>query len=308
MNINQRILNLLPLLHQVIEQGSFQRAAQQLHLPRSSVSKKIVQLEELIGQPVLHRTTRQLRLTELGQELLALSHGLPSLLGDIDALIDSASSALSGTVKISCATLFGQQVVIPEIHALRQLYPNITLELSFDDNFTDLIDQQIDIAIRVGHLPDSQQVAKKIGHKRRCFAASPGYLSRCGVPTHPEQLTKHQCLVFKPRSGAHDHWSFQEKGEDTVVSVAVPASLATDDVRSLIDLAMLDNGVIYADLTLLQPWLAKGDLVEVLKEFVPAEQEPIQLLCIGRSSRSRAATTIWEELAKRLPPKLNSNG
>ena len=117
MSINQRILSLLPLLHQVIEQGSFQQAAKQLHLPRSSVSKKIMQLEELLGQPVLHRTTRQLKLTDLGEELLSLSHGLPTLLTEIDSLLDSAQTTPSGTVRISSATLFGQQALIPEIKA-----------------------------------------------------------------------------------------------------------------------------------------------------------------------------------------------
>ncbi|EGR2794558.1 LysR family transcriptional regulator [Vibrio navarrensis] len=304
MSINQRILSLLPLLHQVIEQGSFQQAAKQLHLPRSSVSKKIMQLEELLGQPVLHRTTRQLRLTDLGEELLSLSHGLPTLLTEIDSLLDSAQTTPSGTVRISSATLFGQQALIPEIKALRALYPNITIQLSFDDSFTDLIAQNIDIAIRVGHLPDSQQVAKIIGHKQRCFAASPHYLSLWGRPTHPKQLAQHQCIIFKTSSSTHDHWAFQEKNQDTVTSVEVSSTLTTDDVRSMVDLARLDNGIIYADLTLLQPWLQNGELIEVLNDYVPAKQEPIQLLCIGRSSRSRAATVIWEELAKRLPPRL----
>ncbi|WP_087016924.1 LysR family transcriptional regulator [Thaumasiovibrio subtropicus] len=300
-----KILPYLPMFRLVIEKGSFQGAAAHLSLPRSSVSKKIQQLEVLVGQRLIQRTTRQLVLTEAGEHLLTLSQNLPQLLSQLETFSQAQQTEPTGVVKISSSTLLAQQCILPHLTALKARFPKVTIELNLDDNYVDLIATRVDIAIRIGHLPDSNLVARKIGEKSMCVAASPDYLQRHGTPQTPDQLSQHHCIIFKSRENTHNHWPFRVT-DGATITIDVTASLYSDDARSLLALACQGFGIVRVDPAFIAEELQTGKLVRILQRYDVDDVLPIQLVCLSRDSRSRASMAVWEYLASMLPNTLLS--
>ncbi|MEP3349073.1 MAG: LysR family transcriptional regulator [Marinomonas sp.] len=299
MNDLHNHLSHLYLFQTVARLGSFQAAATKYGLPRSSVSKKIQQLEDKIGQRLIQRSTRKLSLTDAGRDLLAASEPLNSLMEDTQRIIDEHESIPSGKVKLSCPSLIAQHLVLPFISTLREAYPAISLELCLSDDYVDLIEQEIDIAIRIGHLPDSSLVARKIGEKRLGLYASPAYLEKNGTPKSPDDLNKHQCIVFKNKNITLDHWLFQQANGD-VTKAKVSHQLSTDDGRALVEMGRLGLGIIMIYPLMIQEDLNTNKLVPILADRPHPDSEPINLVCLGKNYRSRAANCIWEMLSEHL--------
>lgn len=306
MNNMHNHLSHLYLFQTVARLGSFQAAATKYGLPRSSVSKKIQQLEDKVGQRLIQRSTRKLSLTDAGRNLLAASQPLNKLIEDTQRVIDEHETEPSGKVKISCSPLIGQHLVLPFIDVLREAYPAISLEFCFSDEYVDLIEQEVDIAIRVGHLPDSSLVARKIGEKRLGIYASPEYLQRKGIPTDPDSLSEHQCVVFKNNNTTLDHWSFKQMNGD-IKKVKVAYQLATDDGRALVEMAGLGLGIIMIYPLLIQADIESRKLVPILTDWLHPDSQPINLVCLGKNYRSRASTSIWEALSIHLQDALSEN-
>ncbi len=264
------------------------------------MSKKISQLEQLVDQRLIQRTTRKLSLTESGENLFEISGNLLPLLESVEDYISDNQSTPKGRVKVSCSTLFGQNYLLPELGYLREAFPDIQLELNFDDSNVDLIEEGIDIAIRIGHLPDSPMLARKIGEKRMCFVASPDYLSRASSPSHPRELTAHQCLIFKSRTSHFDCWQFADE-DGKLESIRVDSSICCNDARALVTMLKSGLGIAMIDPHFISQELSSGELVEILSDYTSGQSVPIQLLCLGRATRSKASKAIWESLAQSLP-------
>ncbi|WP_298943496.1 LysR family transcriptional regulator [uncultured Psychromonas sp.] len=299
MNDLHRHLSHLYLFQSVARLGSFHAVAKKYGLPRSSVSKKIQQLEDKVGQRLIQRSTRKLNLTESGRDLLAATESLSTLVEDAQRVIDKLESTPSGTIKISCTTIIGQQYIIPIISTLRGLYPNISIDLCLSDHYVDLIEQEVDIAIRIGHLPDSSLVARKIADKRFAWYASPEYLEKNGMPTDPESLNEHRGLVFKNEKYAQDHWTFKHANGD-IKTIKITNQLTTDDGRALREMACLGLGVIMIFPFLIKNEIENKQLVPILTDWEHPDRQPINLVCLGRNYRSRASTSVWDILSKNL--------
>lgn len=285
----------LYVFRRVVELGSFQAAAQELELPRSSISKKISQLETALAQRLLQRSTRQLQLTDEGAVLLEAATLLDGVLNQTARLKSASTAEPTGRVKISSSTLIAHRYLLPHISRLRQALPQVALELNITDEVVDLIAQRVDIAIRVGHLPDSSLVAKKIGQKSwSCFAA-PCYLEKHAAPLTPAALSEHPCLIFKNSQFVMDHWTFCNSAGDTV-NVAINESICSDDGRTLLALALMGQGIVFVDPLLIQPELARGELVPVLPDWQHPNASPIHLVCLGPAARSRAVDAVWQYL------------
>lgn len=282
-------LPLLHVFHLVAERGSFQAAANELDLPRSSVSKKIRQLEEYVGQPLLQRTTRQLCLTDVGRNLLLETGNLQSVLTNLNGLVDDAQASPKGRVKISASILMGQGYLVPAMKKLRKAYPDIELELSLDDRNVDLLAEKVDIAIRIGQLPDSSLIARKISEKCWGWFASEGYLTERGEPQSPHELINHDCLVF----GKFTFWPFQDKHGHTETIEVTPA-IKTDNSRVLVDMACEGLGITMIDPKFIAKELDSGQLTPVLTDWTHPETSPINLVCMGE--RTRAVEAVWQFL------------
>ena len=294
----------LYLFQNVVRLGSFQAVASKYDLPRSSVSKKIQQLEDKVGQRLINRSTRKLSLTEAGSDLIAASESLNQLVENAQRVIDDHEPMPSGKVKISCSSLLGEYFVLPLIHDLHKTYPEITLELCLSDAYVDLIDQEVDIAIRIGHLPDSSLVARKVGDKRSAWFASPEYLKKVGEPNSPETLNEHQCLIFKNKNITLNHWPFMQVNGD-IKKIKITNSLAADEGRALVTMARLGLGIIMIDPLLIKHDIETKKLVPVLTDWLHPDVQPINLVCLGRKNLSRASNVIWEVLSKHLQDSFN---
>ncbi|MCV2401836.1 LysR family transcriptional regulator [Marinomonas sp. C2222] len=289
----------LYLFQSIAKLGSFQATATKYGLPRSSVSKKIQQLEQHVGQRLIQRSTRKLNLTEAGRDLLAASESLHQVVEASQQVVEKHETSPSGRVRISSSTLIGEHFLLPFLQELRDLYPDVSLELFLSDDYVDLIEQEIDIAIRIGHLPDSSLVARKIGEKHWGWYASPAYLQKNGYPKTPEDLVEHDCLVFKNKNVTLDHWPFKSPTGE-VHKVKIKNQLATDSSRALVEMSRLGMGIMMIDPILIRDDIANGSLVPVLTKWQYTDSLPINLVCLGRNYRTRASSCIWEALLEHL--------
>ncbi|MGR7920662.1 LysR family transcriptional regulator [Zobellella denitrificans] len=294
-------LPLLHVFHLVAERGSFQAAASELGLPRSSVSKKIRQLEEFVGQPLLRRSTRQLQLTDVGRNLLTGTGELATVLANLHGLVDDMQATPRGKVKISASILMGQVFLVPLLGRLRRTYPDIELELSLEDRTVDLLAEKVDIAIRIGQLPDSSLIARKIGEKCWGWFASPRYLAEQGVPESPHDLARHHCLVF----GSHAFWPFESRDGRTEILEVTPA-IKTDNSRALVDMACAGLGIMMIDPQFIARECNAGLLTPLLTDWRHPEHSPINLVCVGE--RTRAAQAVWQFLLNEFPSLAGEKG
>src|SRR5262245_26411963 len=181
----------------VVQEGGFSAAARAIGLTPSAVSKLIVRLEERLGVRLLLRTTRALTLTEEGEVYHRSAQRILQELDDADQSV--ATEKLRGRLAINASIPFGNLFVAPAVPAFLALHPELKIDLSFTDDVVDLLAKRADVAIRMGTLPDSALIARKLGESRRVVCAAPGYLSRVGTPRTPGDLRNHECLTFNFR-------------------------------------------------------------------------------------------------------------
>ena len=298
MELHKQLENLY-LFRLVASIGSFQGAADKVQLPRSSVSKRISQLEQQLNVRLLERSTRKLALTQSGSQLLKSTEKLQEVLSQTEQLSELQRLTPSGKVKISCSTLMAERYLLSKLHDISKQFPDIRFELNLTDDIVDLIDNQIDIAIRIGHLPDSSLLAKKIGEKSFAWFASPEYLAVAGTPDSPDALLSHRCLVFKNKGTTMDKWPFVHQNGQ-VFNIKPHAVAYCDDARAMVQLAVLGQGVVMGDPYYVQQELNQGQLVPILTEYAHPDRQPIHLVCLGKQGRSKAVQCVWEALSHSL--------
>ncbi|MCU8104931.1 LysR family transcriptional regulator [Shewanella sp. SM101] len=197
----------LPIFVTVVECGSFSLAGQKLGLSKSAVSKRITLLEQSLGIQLLHRTTRSLSLTEAGARYFDYVRPAVKLAEEGLDAISELQQAPQGNLRIAVPMVFGRLHIAPLIPEFLRRYPKIQLQMQMDDKTTDLIAGGFDLAIRIGELPDSSLIARKIAPCLSVICASPEYLARHAAPQTPQQLSQHNCLFYSYfRDGVE--WTF----------------------------------------------------------------------------------------------------
>lgn len=184
------------IFYHVIEAGSFSGAARRLDLAKSAVSRHVARLERGMGARLLNRTTRKLSLTEAGESFY---RSCARIVCEAEAAKRSVSGypeALAGTLRVSCPVALGSGYLAPLAKAFADRYPELTIELLVDDRIVDMVEERVDVAVRIGWLADSQLVARRLLDSPRWVCASPEYLRRHGTPAEPEDLAGHEWIVF----------------------------------------------------------------------------------------------------------------
>lgn len=299
MSLVYQHLPLIQIFRMVAEKGSFQKAADVLNLPRSSVSKRVQQLEQALGQPLFTRSTRKLFVTEFGQSLLKETHTMEKMLQGVDKLVEEAHQEPRGKVRLSTSVLLGQLFIIPMLPKLRKAFPEIELDLSFNDETIDLYEERVDIALRVGNLPDSSLIAKKVGEKTWRGFASPAYIEQHGLPEAPPSLRQHACLVFRNSQHTLDHWLFKDQS-GLIQSIQVKPVITTDSSQTLVDMACAGLGIAMLDPLAVQKAVRTKGLIQILDKWTHPTNVPINLISLGRHQRSRASDAIWHYLCEHL--------
>lgn len=264
----------MSVLLAVVEAGSLSAGARRLRAPLATVSRKVGDLEKHLGVRLVLRTSRGLALTEEGRAFVAASR---RILEDLDAAERQAAGdygALRGGLHVTAPIAFGERHLLPVALAFLEEQPEINLRLTLADRQVSLADEQVDVALRIGHLSDSALIARRIGTVRRVICASPAYLSRRGVPLRPEDLAAHDGISFQGFATAPES---RYRGDSAAFAVAPRPKLAVNTTEAAVQAALAGAGIVRMLSYQVSEPLRTGALVEVLTDFAP-EPLPVHLL------------------------------
>lgn len=248
----------------VVEHGSFTGAAVALSTTPSVLSRAVTRLEARLGRQLLQRTTRRVGLTEAGRVYLEQARSAFSLLDDAERVGRGQEGDLTGRVRMSVPTTYAHYRLPPLLARFTQQYPRVQVELNITNRNVDLIAEGFDLAIRLGQLPDSGLVARKLEDAALLLVASPGYLHRRGKPQTLEALQRHQCLPFiMPRTGRIAPWVFHDEGRDIDWMPGSTIEIS-DDVLGVVSLAEQGMGICQSYEFIVRDRIQGGQLVEVL--------------------------------------------
>lgn len=255
----------LVLFAQINRQQSLSAAAQKLGISPSSASKQLAALEKKIGSRLFNRTTRKIVLTEVGQKVLQEAHAVEQAIQRIEHISEDSRSVVSGELTISCPNAQGRIFIAPLIAEFLQRYPMVTVNLQLEDRFVDMIAENVDLSIRVGYLPDSSLIARKLGDASWVLCASPDYLEKAPPLNKPADLLNHRCLIYRNSKITMDTWTFHgDQGEE---SVNVSGPFTINDPSLLITAAIEGAGVLLIDKNLLGETINQGRLVPLLENY-----------------------------------------
>lgn len=266
----------------VVDRGSFTGASDKLAMSTAAVSRAVNSLESRLGTPLLARTTRTIRPTDAGTAYLEACRKVLDTITDAEANIAADQQNPVGTLTVSAPVLFGQRYIAPLVNAFALRYPDVNINAVYADRTARLLEEGVDIAIRIGHLGDSSTFAVPLGFVRRRTYAAPSYLAAHGEPLHPRDLTQHQCVSFTGVSPPLE-WVFNENGSRLPVRLQ-PRMIV--DLGPAAILAAVDGVGITQFLSYqAAPELIEGRLQAVLTAFEP-ESIPVSLLHVERRSTS----------------------
>jgi DNA-binding transcriptional LysR family regulator len=259
----------------VADVGGFSAAAAELRVSQSVISRAVARLERRLGTTLLHRSTRHVSLTEEGVIFLAGCRRVLEDVGEIERSV-TASGALAGTLRISASVLFGQDSIVPLLPAFMERHPGIQVRLSLSDRHVDLIEDHIDVAVRLGRLPSSSLIAKRLGEHRRVIVASPSYLARHGWPRRPDDLAGHDCLLWDEEHDDLNRWPFQVG--TAVRHIKMRGRLSVNNAQALLQLAVHGAGITRMGAGHAAPLIRSGELVSLLEAYHRDEAAPVHAL------------------------------
>ena len=277
-----RNLDDLAVFVHVVERHSFSAAARDLHLAPKTVSKQIARLEQALGTTLFERNTRNVRITSEGRAIAERARVALAVLEELQELATGGSQELSGTIRLTAPTPFGRKFVAPAIHDFCRLHPRVGFDLRLSDQVQDLYSGDLDLAIRMGELADSRLVARRVAENRRILAASPAYLKAHGSPAQPEELERHNCLVFAYPGLLQSTWPLRKGRREK--PVAVSGTLCSDNGDVLHAWCLAGLGISLRETWDIHEELRDGRLVRVLPEWeatsskisiVRARREPV---------------------------------
>lgn len=268
---------------QAAEARSFAKAAKALGLTASGVGKSIARLEAELGARLLSRTTRRVSLTDDGRVFLDHCRRILDEIEVARSSISNRKGVVRGRLRVSLPSTLGKRFVVPRLPELLRRHPELGLEIQLSDRWVNLVEDAVDVALRIGVLSDSSLVARAIGKQQIISLASPGYLRGKPLATHAD-LAWHACLAFRlPTNGRQRPWHFQHAGQAVVFSPRVRLTL--DDGEALVEAARAGLGVIQVPSYMATEAIASGALVEVLRAERP-HPDPLHAVFAGpRASR-----------------------
>ena len=267
----------------VADLEGFAPAARRLGLSPSAVTRLIAALEERLGARLLQRTTRSVALTDAGQRYLARVRRILADVEEAEASIQDERTRPSGRLVVSAPIGFGRLHVSPVMSKYLKRYTEVSGELRLTDHMINLIEDGVDLAVRIGHLPDSSLVARQVGEMRRVVVASPGYLKARGEPKTPEAIASHQTVQFGATAASLD-WRFVREGRD-IRTASVPR-LITNSADAAIQYAVKGGGLTRVMAYQAADALKRGRLKIVLAKF---EQSPLPIHVVYPTSRLLSA-------------------
>ncbi|WP_341918617.1 LysR family transcriptional regulator [Hydrocarboniphaga effusa] len=246
--------------------GSYAAAARSLSISPSAVSKSIQRLEQRLGVSLFTRTTRSLAFTPEGRDLHERALGLIRQAEEIEQMALTARSAPRGALRVATSLPIGLHVIAPALPGFRRRFPDVTIDLRLGDQMTDLIDEGIDVAVRIGDLPDSRLLSRKLAPYRLCCLASPAYLAERGAPAHPHDLEGHDTVNLRYQStGQMFRWPFRIGGQE--IEMLPRSDIVVDTSEGVMAALVAGGGIGIGASFAAAPHIARGELSPVLVDF-----------------------------------------
>lgn len=280
----------------VVDAGSLSGAARSLPSSLTSVSRQISALEQRFGTPLLLRTTRQLALTDDGRILYERAKSLLGEFREIETMLARGRHEPSGRIRVSAPTLMGRSLIAPLLAEFLRRYPALTIDLLLVDRNVDMVEEDIHLSFRVGHLPDSQLIARKLADLRMIHCASPTYLERRGIPKLPSDLSRHDCLVFSDAPGIAE-WRFRESAKSER-KIRISGRLWVNSLDALVSAAKEGAGIVRVPSWQVEADITAGRLQRVLVDHEPSPT-PINLLFQPSRLASPKARAFVDYLVER---------
>ncbi|WP_413737040.1 LysR family transcriptional regulator [Sodalis sp. RH21] len=278
----------------VLQYGSLAEAARKLHRSPPAITRAIASLEHRFGARLVERTTRSLAPTEAGARLAERARALLSQYQE--AVGDAAETQLGGLLRITAPVQFGRKHVAPLVMEFLARHPDMQVEMILNDRNLDLIDEGLDLAVRIGHQEDSGKVARRVAQVTRVLVASPAYLAQCGSPRNPADLAQHQTIMGLQRTQISE-WRFGPR-EDSL-RVRLKPRLLSNDVESQLLAVRSGQGIARLLSYQVMDDLSAGGMVRLLPEFEPLPL-PVQLLAQQVQRMPRKVRTFWDFIYQRL--------
>ncbi|WP_158905841.1 LysR family transcriptional regulator [Burkholderia sp. L27(2015)] len=280
----------------IADQGSFVGASEKLGMSTPAVSRSLNSLEARLGAQLLVRTTRSVRPTEAGASYLDACRTVLDVVADAEANVSTRQDNPVGTLTISVPVLFGRRYIAPLVNAYAQRYPDVVVNAVYADRTTRLLEDGVDIAIRIGHLEDSAIYAVPLGFVRRRTYATPAYLAAHGEPIHPRELAGHHCVSFTGVTNPFE-WLFYENGAR--LPVRLQPRMIVNLAPAAVDAAIDRVGITQLFSYQAAPEVLSGSLVPILTAFEP-ESIPVNLLHVERRGASGKIRAFVEFVTETL--------
>lgn len=280
----------LAVFSAVVQAGSISKAALRLGCGKSVISRQLTKLEAELGTRLIQRSTRRLALTEVGALVFQETQQIERALANIEQMAGQYQQEVRGSLRVACPLPMGHRHLVPLIAAFTAQFPNVDVTLMVEDRLVDLIAEQVDVAVRIGHLADSTLIACKLADNPRVLVAAPAYLSRAGMPQNPADLAKHQCVVFARDGHAYNEWFFTDGA--TTVQARVQGRMRTDNGMALAAAVRAGLGMTVLDRLLVTEELQNGELVEVLAGYAPLPGAAIYAVYPARDWLARKTSSF----------------
>jgi DNA-binding transcriptional LysR family regulator len=271
----------------VVDSGSFSAAARRLNVGQPAVSKLVAQLEDRLGVKLLVRTTRGLSATEAGLNYYERARRSIEEADEAELTARGAGSGLTGKLRVGAAVTFARIHLMPRIPEFLARHPDLEMEVVLDDRNIDLVQEGIDVALRMGRLADSTLTARRITTGRHVVLGTPAYFARAGEPTAPSDLTAHEAVIYAQRGGGAA-WTFRREGADLAVTLKGRLRVtAAEGVRAAV---LAHVGIAITSEWMFTPEVADGTVKAVLRDW---ELPPIDLWAVfpaGRTATTKART------------------
>ncbi len=286
-------LQVMQVFVRIVESSSLRGAAETLNLPPSTVSGVLKNLETVLGVQLIQRTTRRLHLTPDGEVYLEHARRVLEDVADMDAAFTAATRQPRGRLRVGSVMSIGRLILIPQLHAFRTRYPDISLSLSLDDRISDFVKEGLGCAIRTGSLEDSSSlIGRELGRFCWITCASPAFLEKHGIPETLESLADYECVGYSfSRTGRVKEWEFVRNSEPWRHTPS--GHIHVNDTEAYVDCGLAGLGIVQAGSYLLEPHIQAGRLVPLLQQHTPASL-PVSMVYARSRQLSPVVRAFYE--------------
>ena len=296
-------LDAMSTLLAAVEAGSLSGASRKLGMPLATVSRKVSELEAHLKTRILNRTSRRLELTDAGRDYVAACKRIIEEIEEAERAASGEYKAVKGNLVITAPIVFGRLHVLPIVTDFLKAYPDIDIRLVLSDQVASLLEEHVDIAVRVGTLPDSRIIASRVGSIRLVACASPAYVAAHGLPKKPSDLSSHDCITFDRLASASE-WTF--RSGKTNVAVVIRSRLTVNTAEAAIDAAIAGLGVTRVLSYQIADAKKDGKLLSLLEPFEP-EPFPVSIVYDSQGLLALKRRAFLDFANPRLKVRLSEN-